>query len=244
MYGKGGATITNYDASGNMLTLPDPGTQGPEGVSFSGGQFPQADSLLKKIIKTVIDFGSGVSIRHDSITITRVGKIIITRAKSGQELTEIITFENYSVNGNSIEGTKTRVNSFHPTTGKGSSSTTVTNGKIIFSDGRVSTWVSSKLRTTDIIIDATTKKPSSGTIITIAATTVTGSDGTLIYSHDTTNPITENIACGQAHHWPVSGTVETIYRTQTITVDFGDGSCSNKTISITINGVTTTKTIG
>src|SRR5882672_7872046 len=99
MYHRGGATIINYDASGNIVTLPDPGTHGPVGVSFSGGQFPQTDSLLKKIVKTVIDFGSGVSVKHDSITITRVGKIIITRTKSGQVLTETITFENYSVNG-------------------------------------------------------------------------------------------------------------------------------------------------
>jgi len=182
MYGRGGATITNYDASGNLVTLPDPGTHGPEGVSFSGGQFPQTDSLLKKIVKTVIDFGSGVSIKHDSITITRVGKIIVTRTKSGQELTETITFDNYSVNNNSIEGTKTRVNSFDSSTGKGSSSTTVTNGKITFSDGTVATWASSKLRTTDITFDSTTKRPLSGTISTTAATSVTGSDGTLIYN--------------------------------------------------------------
>src|SRR6267154_665318 len=60
MYAKGGAKITNYDASGNTVTLPNSGSHGPEGVSFSGGQFPLTDSLLKKIVKTVVDFGTGV----------------------------------------------------------------------------------------------------------------------------------------------------------------------------------------
>lgn len=244
MYGRGGARITNYDANGNIVSLPVPAENGPEGISFSGGQFPQYDSLLKKIVKTVIDFGSGVIVRHDSIAITRVGKIIITRTKNGQVLTETVAFENYSVNNNKIEGTKTRVNNFDPTTGKGSSYTTVTNGKITFSDGTVATWASTKQRTTDIVIDAITKRPSSGSIVTTAVTTVTATDGTLIYSHNTINPIIENLACGQSHHWPVSGTVETIYRTQTISVDFGNGSCSNKTITITIDGVSATKTIG
>jgi hypothetical protein len=244
MYAHGGATITNYDASGNVVTLPDPGSHGPEGVSFSGGQFPQTDSLLKKVVKTVVDFGSGVSVKHDSITITRAGKIIITRSKSGQVLTEIITFENYSVNNNAIEGTKKRVNIFDASTGKSSSTTTVTNGKITFSDATVASWASTKQRSTDVVIDSITQRPASGTVVTTAATTVTAADGTLIYSHNTTKPITENIACGQSHHWPVSGTVETIYGSQAISIDFGDGSCSNKTISITINGVTTTKTIG
>jgi hypothetical protein len=244
MYERGGATITNYDATGNVVTLPMPTTQGPEGVSFSGGQFPLTDSLLKKIAKTVVDFGTGVSLKHDSITITRAGKIIITRAKSGETITETIAFENYSVNNNLIEGTKIRVSNFDPTTGKGTSTTTVANGKITFNDGTVAAWTSSKQRTTDITIDSTTHRPSSGTIVTNASTSVTATGGTSIYSHNTAKPIVEDIACGSSHHWPVSGTVETVYRTQTVAIDFGDGSCSNKTISLTINGVTTTRTIG
>ncbi len=244
LFAHGGATVTNYDASGNVVTLPDPSSGGPQGVSFSGGQFPHTDSLLAKIVKTVIDFGTGVSTKHDSITITRIGKIIITRSNSGTVVTETTTFENYSVNGNSIEGTKTRINTFDSSTGKGSSATSVANGKISFSDGTVASWTSNRQRTSTIVIDSTTKRPSSGTVVTTSSTVVTATDGTVIYSVNTTNPITENIACGQTHKWPVSGIVETDYRTQTVIVDFGDGTCSNKTITITINGVTTTKTIG
>ncbi len=143
MYARGGATITNYDASGNIVTLPDPGTRGAQGISFSGGQFPLTDSLLKKIVKTVIDFGTGVSVQHDSISITRVGKIIITRQKSEGVLTETVIFENYSVNNNSIEGTKTRVNTFDSSTGKGSSTTTVTDGKITLAMGQ---WLHGQAR--------------------------------------------------------------------------------------------------
>ncbi|MBS1508421.1 MAG: hypothetical protein JSS79_17415 [Bacteroidetes bacterium] len=244
MFGRSGATITNYDASGNVVTLPLPSSGGPEGVSFSGGQFPAIDSLLKKIAKTVVDFGVGVSEAHDSITITRVGKIIITRSSSGTTLTETVSFDGYSVNGNSIQGTKTRVSTLDKTTGVGSSSSAVTNGKITFSDGTVANWTSSKQRNSTIVFDSVAHRPSSGTIVTTASTSVVATDGTVIYSHNTTKPITENVACGPQHHWPVSGTVETDYRAQTVIVDFGDGTCSNRTISITINGVTTTKTIG
>lgn len=244
MFGRSGATVTNYDANGNVVSLPIPTSGGPEGVSFSGGQFPQIDSLLSKIVKTIVNFGTGVTVQHDSTSITRSGKIIITRTKSGDTRTETITFENYFVNGNGIEGTKTRVSTFDSTTGQGSSTTSVANGKITFSDGTVATWVSDKTRTTNITVDATTHRPISGTIITTASTKVTAADATVIYSHTTTKPITEDVSCGQPRHWPVSGTVETIYRTNTLTVDFGDGSCSNRTITVTINGVTSTKTIG
>jgi hypothetical protein len=240
MYENGGAKITNYDASGNVITLPHPSMNaGPEGASFSSGQFPQSDSLLAKIVKTVIDFGSGVSVQHDSITITRVGKIVITRTTNGSTHTETISFENYSVNNNSIEGTKTRTNTFDQSTGKGQSITTVANGKITFSDGSVATWTSTRERDSQIVIDPTTNRPSSGTIVSTASVSV-GS----IYSHVTTKAVTEDLSCGRDRHWPVSGTVETKYRSNDVVVDFGDGTCSNKTISITINGVTTTKTIG
>lgn len=237
---SGGATVTNYDASGNVVTLTPPSMNaGPEGTSFSCGQFPQNDSLLTKIVKTVIDFGSGVSVQHDSITITRVGKIVIVRSVSGDTHTETISFENYSVNNNKIEGTKTRTSSFDSSTGSGKSTTIVTNGKITFSDGTAAAWTSSRERDTQITIDPTTNRPSSGTILSTASVTVGD-----IYSHVTTTAVTEDLSCGRERHWPVSGTIETKYKSNDIVIDFGDGSCSNKTISITINGTTTTKTIG
>jgi len=243
MYGRSGATITNYDAAGNVVTLPLPPAGGPEGVSFSGGEFAHIDSLLKTIVKTVVDFGAGIAVKHDSITITRAGKIVITRAVSGQQVTETVTFESYSVNGNAIEGTKTRINTFDPTTGVGSATTSVANGKITFNTGVVATWTGSRARHSTIVLDAN-KHPLSGTVTTTATTTVTGSDGTVIYSHTTTNPVVENIACGGAHRWPVSGTVETDYKTNKVIIDFGDGTCANKDVTVTINGVTTTKVIG
>ena len=244
MYADGGAKITNYDASGNVVALTAPPmNSGPEGTSFSCGQFPKNDSLLAKIVKTEIDFGTGVSVKHDSITITRTGKISITRSRSGETRTETITFENYSVNNNFIEGTKTRISTFDTSTGKGQSITTVSDGKITFSDGTTATWTSSRQRDSQITFDSAALRPSSGTIVTTASTSVT-SGSELIYSHVTTKAVTEDLSCGKEHHRPVSGTIETKYRTNDVIIDFGDGSCSNKAISITINGVTTTKTIG
>ncbi|MBL0744363.1 hypothetical protein [Chryseolinea lacunae] len=239
---NGGATITNYDASGNVIALTLPATGGPNGCSFSGHQFPVYDSLLSKIAKTVIDFGSGVTYRRDTVTITRSGKIIITRSGDSANKTEVTTFENYAVNGNTIEGTKTRTSTFDATTGSGKSVTTVTDGKITFSDGTVATWTSDKTRTSTVVLNDN-GRPISGEITTEVKTFVTAADGTVIYSHQTTKPLSENLACEGRRSGPVSGTLETHYRTDTVVVDFGDGSCTNRTLTITINGVTTTKTI-
>src|SRR4051812_23550380 len=71
MQAAGGATVTNYDASGNtvMLSPPAQNEGGPEGCSFSGKQFPKFDSLLAKIAKTVVDFGAGVTHKKGNTTV-------------------------------------------------------------------------------------------------------------------------------------------------------------------------------
>jgi hypothetical protein len=239
---NGGAMVTHYDASGSLVTLPTPTSGAPNGCSFSGKQFPKSDSLLSQIAKTVIDFGNGVTFKRDTITITRTGKITITRTGNASSLTEVTTFENYSVNGIKIEGTKTRLNTYNLTTHSGSSITSVSGGKITLADGTVTTWTSDKTRTSQITIDSATGRPSSGTIVTEVKTKVVALNGDIIYSHETASPLTENIVCRRPG--PVSGILETVYRENTIEVNFGDGSCENRTITLIVNGVTTTKTIG
>lgn len=245
MHHFGGATVTNYDASGNVINMPVPGQNagGPEGCSFSGRQFPKFDSLLVKVAKTVIDFGAGVTNNHGKRSITRAGRIIITRSGDINSDNESITFDGYKVNGASIDGTKTRVNTFDPASGTGSSQSSVVDGKITFSDGTVSVWTSSKTRKSLIVLDSH-GRPVSGQIVTEGSATVTAADGTLIYSHNITKPLIEDIACGHARHVPVSGTVETVYNSNTLSIDFGSGSCSSRTITVTLNGVVTTKTLG
>lgn len=241
---NGGATITNYNASGETVTIPFYLNDGPQGYSFSGHQFPLYDSLLASIVKTEIDFGTGVTYKRDTVEITRAGKIIITRSKDGSTITEVTTFDNYSVNDIKIEGTKTRISTYNSSTGSGSSTTSVTNGKITLKDGTVTEWKSDKSRVSAFTISESTGLPASGTITTDVNTSVTASDGTVIYAHKTTSSLIENIACEGRRKAPVSGTLETIYRTDTLLIDFGDGTCTNKTITITLNGVTSTKTIG
>lgn len=231
---NGGATITNYDADGNELSVTLPGKNGPQGCSFSGHQFPGYDSLLSTIARTEIDFGDGVTINRDTVEITRAGKIIIERSTDGVSVIETTTFENYSVNGIQIEGTKTRTSSYDDTTGSGLSTTSVTAGKITLTDGTVATWTSERSRVSDL---------TAGTVTTEVSTSVIA-NGTTIYSHKTTTPLLENLNCNGRRPGPVSGVVETVYREDNISIDFGDGSCSNTTIIITVNGVTTTRTIG
>ncbi|MBL7864947.1 MAG: hypothetical protein JNK10_08740 [Cyclobacteriaceae bacterium] len=242
MHARGGATIIHYDQDGNEVSLPAPEQRGggPEGCSFSGKQFPGFDSLLATITRTVIDFGDGVTNTRKDASITRSGKITIARSGDASSHTEVVSFENFFVNGARIEGTKMRVSSFDESTGQGSASTTVNDGKITFTDGTVTTWNGSRKRESNITF-GDNGRPVSGTIITEATTTVTTSDGTVIYSHMTSAPVVEDLSCKR--RTPVSGTIDTIYRTDVLSIDFGGGSCTNQSVTITLNGVVTTKNL-
>lgn len=242
IFNRHGATITHYDAAGNTVTLPTP-PHGPHGMSFSGNQFPAYDSLLALIVKSVVDFGTGITHEHDSITITRAGKIIATRTGTKTNGTETITFDDYRVNGYAIEGTKTRTHTYSQETGEGTSVSLVTGGKITFPDGSVATWNSERERSSSILTGSN-GKPESGTITTTGSTLIASPDGTAIYSHQITVPLIEDVACRKRHRGPVSGIVDTRYRENTVAIDFGDGSCENNVVTITLNGVVSTRTVG
>jgi hypothetical protein len=242
IFGRHGAAITHYDALGNVVSLLTP-SNGPQGCSFSGKQFPASDSLLSIIAKTVIDFGSGTTQKHDSITIIRAGKIVVTRLGGQENRTETIGFEGYSVNGNTIEGIKTRISSFSEETGEGLSVTHVSNGKITFTDGTVATWNSDRERKSSIVFDEK-GRPESGLIVTEGNTLIAAPDGAVIYSHTITSPLTEDISCRRKHRGPVSGVVETHYHDDNVVIDFGDGTCENAIVTVTINGVASMKAVG
>jgi hypothetical protein len=244
MFRFGGATITHYDASGKVVNLPIfSSVDGPHG-GHSGNQFPELDSLLSLIVKTKVDFGTGVTITRNEQEITRKGVIEIQRAKVGNVLTEKIEFKSYSVNDIQISGLKTTVSEFDKTTGKGSVTSSVANGKFVFADGEAATWTSEKSRTSEVVRGEDSRKPISGSIVTTVKTKIATAAGAVIYSHETTTPLEVDLSCQGRRRGPIEGKVTTLYRDNTITVDYGDGSCTNQTITITVNGETTTKTIG
>ena len=244
MFKFGGATITHFDAAGKVVNLPVfSSIDGPHG-GHSGNQFPELDSLLNLIAKTKVDFGTGVTITRHEQEITRKGVILIQRTKVDNVLTEKIEFQSYSVNGIQISGVKTTVSEFNKTTGKGSVKSSVANGKFVFADGESAAWTSEKNRTSEVVRGEDARKPISGSVVTTVKTKIATASGKVIYAHETTAPLEVDLSCQGRRRGPISGKVQTLYRDNTITVDYGDGSCTNQTITITVNGETTTKTIG
>lgn len=147
-----------------------------------------------------------------------------------------VTLNNYYVNDNHVEGTKTITNMGHVGTYNGGNnlkySIVVTDGKITTSDG-IATWNSTRYR--EWIEGESTQYPNWQDDVYL----ITGNaEGTTINANPYTITITNALRVALDCKWVESGTIEvTPQGIATRTLDFGSGNCDNQA-TVTINGVT------
>jgi hypothetical protein len=186
--------------------------------------------------KGVITVNFGTTGCHDLRGNTRTGKLFFTyngkRFVNGSTI--VITGENYTINGIKIEGTRTLTNLPGSTAEAPKFNVTLAGGKATFQDGTSAT------------------RESSITMTWVRGTTV--ADDKLVVdqnsnAHGTTRGGRQYVvsllkelefkrSCGIA----VSGTKKyVIDGTKEVTIDYGDGTC-DKTVTITLNGITRTIT--
>ncbi len=183
----------------------------------------------------IIDFGEGcVGINGRE----RKGKILISytdrRFVSGAVHT--MTFENFYVDGNLIEGTRTRTNISASTDDYLRFSIVLENGKVTWEDGTYATreanWETSRIRTPNPINDERIRTGSASGI---------DREG-LIYTVNITKPIVWKRSCLATDRImiPVEGIkVKAFEDGNSITIDYGDGTCDNL-VTITKDGITET----
>jgi len=182
-----------------------------------------------------IDFGSSNCLCNDGKY--RKGKIIaILSGKYRTAGTVItVTLDQYYVNDNHVQGTKTITNLGRIGTYNGGNnlkySVVVTNASITTPDGTIS-WNST--RTREWIAGESTP-----TILLDDVYMITGSaNGTDVNGNTFTVTITSALRVAFSCRWIESGTLDiTPQGLATRTVDFGSGSCDNQA-TVTINGYT------
>jgi hypothetical protein len=183
-----------------------------------------------------IDFGTGTTGRYGR---TRKGKVLIAyagnyRAHNSQQ---VITFDNYHVNDNKVEGKKTLVTTLD------NSSTPypvfVTNikvesGKITWKDGKTTEWSGDRTRKYDY---KNTLDPNDD-LVTITGTTVGKSRNGIGFTAATTAPLVVRISCAlsQKSWLPQEGALEvTPEAGAKRTVNYGSGTC-DQTFTVSVNG--------
>ncbi|MCX6180739.1 MAG: hypothetical protein NT150_02260 [Bacteroidetes bacterium] len=186
------------------------------------------NKLNKFVKKMTIDYGTAGCIWEGRV---RKGKIIITKTgkiKVNGTVTSI-ALENFSIDGNKIEGLATMEN-------KGFSAfysfkLDVTGGKITTLDGDVSTWETHRVLDTYI---------GAGTIKTYMRGTSSGVNHKgVAYSVTTTEDLLTEYGC----EYIKKGVLKIVTDGKPdVNIDFGDGTCDNKA-TIIINGVKYKKTL-
>lgn len=180
----------------------------------------------KKII--TIDFGTGCTGNDGK---TRSGKIIASLTGRYRTAGTVITttFDNYYVNGNKVEGTKTVTNKGRNSNNNMEFEIVVSNAKITNSTGSIS-WSSTRKREW-IAGENTVLNPLDDVYLITGAASGTDRKG-----RNFTVTITKALRIEIGCHYITSGTLEIVPgQLAKRTVDYGNGTC-DKDATVTING--------
>ena len=192
-------------------------------------------SLFKKVKSDpdsiVVDFSPEGCI--DKKGNTRTGKLIVV-FNGDRLVSHTVTFVNFFVNGNKVEGTRVvnRTSLTPPT-----SNILLTNGKITWADGTFATRETNITR----IWNRGLVNPLDDNMIVKQGSTSSGVNRLgEEYFTEVTSDITFKFKCGEGVRpvmIPVSGTRIITVGGKTITIDYGLGDCDTK-ITVTVNGKT------
>ncbi len=184
----------------------------------------------------VIDFGAGLTSRDGR---SRKGKILVDY--SGRHRTnnsqQIITFDNYFVENNKVEGKKT----LFTTTDYSSTSypvfftsIKVEGGKITWRDGKITEWASDRVRKYDY---KNTLTDLGDDEVTITGTASGKSRDGRTFTAAVASPLVLTVSCAvsQKSWLPVKGVLEvTPQNDLKRTVNYGNGNCE-RTVTISVN---------
>jgi hypothetical protein len=186
-----------------------------------------------------IDFGTAGCVGIEGRT--RKGKIAIQYVGAVPQTspTRSITFTNYSVNNNVVNGTISVSGFARSTATAYSFSVSITGLQVALSDGRTYS-ISNLQRTYNVNLGASVQDVSDDATTITGTSTQTGSSGTTT-TIEITSPITYNGSCTSTGNlYPSSGIYKITEGNLTYTIDWGTGVC-DKSITVTALGKTTVK---
>ena len=168
------------------------------------------------------DYPKVITIEYDSQCtsnngVVKSGKIIITLTghPSEEGSQRIVTFEDFMVNGNLIEGTKTIT--FN---GGRQFRCILANGKLTTPEGEVIVRESTRTRTQ---IAGEDTEDRSDDVFEVTGTVIGETTGGLSYQKEIIEPLIISREC----FWIKQGVVETTIGDLVYTVNFGDGTCDD-----------------
>lgn len=223
------------DMSNEIDQMSDDAARGHFGPGFNHGMFNPCATITHDTVSVprtiTIDFGAVNCQGNDGKW--RRGMILISYSGPyfNQGSVRVVTFQNYFVNDNQIEGIRTVTNNGLNASGNMNWAVNIVGFKITRPNGQWHERNSNRVRT--IIAGATTQTPWDDVYLISGSST-----GSNSFGHTVNAIITTDLRKEMGCRWIVSGTVEiTPSNRPTRILDFGNGSCDNQA-TITINGIT------
>jgi len=217
-------------AETDELTLNDTKEVTPDLTSYLGSGTRTVETTFSgdTMIKTVTynNFVNG----NSQMERVKNGQVImkVIRHQYPGEFKRIITMNQFTINGNAIEGKRQMVRS---EADPYQFNITLEGGKVTFSDGRVYTRECTHTRT--MIEGMTTFGNIWDDVYTVEGlSTGTNCDGET-YTHTIQNALMHKLSC----RWIVEGTIGITVGEKNATFDYGDGTCDN-IATVTANGET------
>lgn len=189
-------------------------------ITESGEEYPR---------EIIIDFGEGCEDRRGNI---KTGKILITISDTmvNEGATRTVTYENYTVRGNEISGSRTVVNK-----GKNEDGNWIIESQSEMSINRVEDGVvinRSSIATREWLTGFETPEKSDDSFRITGSGSIS-QDGSSAYSRQILVPLFVDRSC----RYILSGQVALTNSEGTLLIDYGDGTCDN-TATVTKGGVT------
>jgi hypothetical protein len=182
------------------------------------------DTLNSTDVDTItIDFGNGCQGNDGR---TRKGKIIVYQTLKYRETGSVrkITFDNFYVNNNKVEGERIITNKGKNANNQTYWSVVANNMKITRADGKIRTWSSNRTRTI-IAGESTPQRLDDEFQIEGTATGVNGRGEN--FTLTITSPLIKSVNC----RWIKKGTiVVAVTNKPDRTIDYGDGSCDDQAV--------------
>ena len=225
---RGPKEDANADVLTTCATITVDSTSTGLGTAMYGGRkFPRI---------VTIDFGATPVVCHDRIM---SGKMFLNVSKPHREAGSVVTqtFDGFKVNGNLLEGTRTRTNLGADPSGHQQFKIDATNCKITDAAGKTFTWTATHTRTW---LAGFGTKSASDNIVEISGNGSGVNRNGKAFSMTIASPIHIDGTC----KWPEAGVV-TVTRQGLLnrTIDFGTAGTCDDQATVSVNGQTRTITL-
>ena len=197
------------------------------GKSLDDNCFTKTTDISNQTKTTTFDFGDGCTNERGKV---RAGKIIIVQQREPGSFSKTVSFENFSVDGKNIEGSKS-TSIFRENSNGNKEQNFTSDIKITLITNEVISLSQNKTR--EMVEGSETFRRGDDVYVVTGSSNYVNKDG-----EEMSTLITEDLTRSYACRYVISGKKQVTKKELVYTIDFGDGTCDDIAIVSDTDGNT------